>query len=241
VLRFSDSRNFSRTLAGLGLIVGPALLVVGSLLSPASDDNTAQYLQNVADGKDAYFASAVLFLFGGYLLIPGVLGIIRLMRGRGVTFGQFAAGLVLIGVIATVAFYSFSVVEIEMAEQGNREAMVALSDAGEDAASGWVIFGLFLIGVGVGTILMAIAAWRHRVIPPWAAALLVLSPIVGFLGESVVVGALGFALLAVGLAAIGLRILSISDDAWGRWEPLEEVAAAAASEPPRPEPHPVTS
>ncbi len=35
MLRFSDSRNFSRTLAAIGLIAGPLLLCIESLLDPA--------------------------------------------------------------------------------------------------------------------------------------------------------------------------------------------------------------
>ncbi len=241
MLKLSDSRNFSRTLAGIGLIVGPALFLLSNILSPAWDDDTAKYLQEVADDKGLYLASSVLFMVGALFLIVGSLGIVKLMRrGRKVTLGQVAGFLLAFGLIVTSAWYAISIIEIEMVDSAaDRAQMVALSERAEESTGAVILFvPFFFLGIVLGNILLAVATWRTRVIPRWAAAALLVSILVGFFGsEGQAGGIISFALLAVGLTPLGLKILSLSDDQWERWQVLEdEPAPAPAEERPAPAP-----
>ena len=62
MLRFSDARNFGRTLTGLALIVGPLIMLVGGIISPNTDnDNKLKELNSVAAHKSAYIIGSVLF------------------------------------------------------------------------------------------------------------------------------------------------------------------------------------
>ena len=118
MLRFSDARNFGRTLTGLALIVGPVLMLIGSVVSPdTSNDNKLKELNKVAAHKSAYLVGSLLFLLGTLVLLAASVGIIHLFRNRRVTLGQVAGSLLLLGTAATTAFYAFSIVEYEMVNQ----------------------------------------------------------------------------------------------------------------------------
>jgi hypothetical protein len=232
MLKFSDSRNFSRTLAGIGLIAGPLLLAIGALIDPAWSDDSAEYLQEVADDKGRYAIAGVLWTLGTLVFIAGTLGLIKLLRGRGVTLGQVGAGLITIGLIAFTAVLAFNAFDIEMADAENREAMVALSDSVEDNALLTVyFFGFFLGGIVLGSLLLAIALFRRRIVPIWSPILLVVAIVVGFFATSAVVNAISFLVLLAALAPLAMRILALSDDDWERWEPLAAAEAPARTPP----------
>jgi hypothetical protein len=230
MLKLSDARNFSRTLAGIGLIAGPALFVISQIVSPAWADDTAEYLAEIADDEGLYLLSALLFLIGGMLLIPGMLGVIKLMRrGRKVTLGQVGAFLLAFGAIATAGFYVISVIEIAMVDEAaSRPEMIELSDRAEESGGAFAFFlPYFFIGLVLGSILLGIAMIRSSVAPTWAGAALILSVIVLFVGgESQVVAIIGEALFLAALVPLGQLILGLSDDQWERWQVIED-------EPPR--------
>jgi hypothetical protein len=236
VLRFSDSRNFSRTLAGLSLIVAPLVLIAAVLIGPDLDEDAATRLGEIADDKALYVTSGILFFVGAYLFVPGILGLIRLLRGRGITFGQVAAGIFLVGVIAVVGFYPVGGAEYVAAtgEGLDRGEMAAFVDEFDDSSIGIPFFITFLAGVFIGNILVAIALWRRGAVAVWAAIALVLSSVVGFFGEDKWISFVSFVFLAVGYGAVGLKILSISDERWASWEPLGPEEPAAVEPTPGP-------
>ena len=239
MLKLSDARNFSRTLAGIGLIAGPALFVISSILSPAWADDTAEYLEEVAGDKGLYLASSFLFMIGGMFLIAGSLGIIKLMRrGRKVTLGQVAGFLLVFGACATTAFYVISAIEVEMVDEAaNRAEMVALSERAEEG-TGAVLFFIpyFFLGLVLGLVLLGIAMIRTRVVPVWAGVVVLVSVVVLFVsGEGQVANVIGNVLTMIGIVPLGLKILSLSDDQWERWQPIEdEPARQAPAVPPEP-------
>src|SRR5213592_1257074 len=170
MLRFSDARNFGRTLTGLALIVGPAVMLVGGIIGPDTDnDNKLKELNSVAAHKSAYLWGSVLFLLGTLVLLAASVGIIHLFRGRRVTLGQIAGSLLLVGTAVTTAFYAFSIAEYEMVNQPglNRAALAQYLHKAEMTAAGAPLFILFLVGIVLGLILLAIALWRSELVPKW--------------------------------------------------------------------------
>jgi hypothetical protein len=234
MLRLSDSRNFSRTLAAIGLIAGPVLLAIGGLLDPAWDDDAATYLQNVVDDKGMYIAAGALGTVGTLLFIPGMLGVRKLMRRRGISLGQAAATLLTFGLIGLVPVLAFNGFDVILAEAENREAAVAIYDDVEESAAVtiyWVSF--FFVGIVLGSILLTIALFRRRIVPIWSPILLIVSIVVGFFGQSRVVSAISFLVLAAALYPLAMRIWGLRDEQWERWVPLEDgEAAPPASAPP---------
>lgn len=240
MLRFSDSRNFSRTLAAIGLLAGPLLLAIGGLLDPAWDDDAATYLQNVADGKGAYIAAGALGTVGTLLFIPGMLGVARLMRRRSVGLGQIAATLLVVGLIGIIPVLAFNGLDVVLAEADNRGAAVAIFNDIEDSAAVnvyWMFF--FFIGIMLGSILLAVALFRRRIVPIWSPILLIVSIVVGWFGESAVVSALSFLVLGAAVFPLAQKMWSLSDDDWERWElPVEREAPAPAAAAPPAQPAP---
>jgi uncharacterized membrane protein YcfT len=232
MLRFSDARNFGRTLTGLALIVGPALMLVGAIISPDTmDDNKLKELNKVAAHKSSFILSALLFLLATLILLAASVGIIHLFRGRRVTLGQIAGSLLLVGGTVTVAFFTFSIVEYEMVNQSglDRVQMAKFLDKANNSASTLPLFILFIVGIVLGLILLAVAAWRAKLIPIWAAVLILLGGLLGFATQSKVGDIVDNALLLVGVGMLGRAVLSMSDEEWDA--PREPQAGRAPAVP----------
>lgn len=215
----SDSRRFSRRFAAIALVAAPLLWALGSIIDPAWSDDTAEYLTEVADNEGLYLLSGVLWTLGGLLLVVGLLGVIRLVRGRRVTLGQIGAGLMLFGAIGLTSGLAFNGFEIAMATEDNREAMVTLSDNLEDSAAlGIYWIGFFVVGIVLGAILLTIALFRSKIVSIWGPILLIVAIVIGFVGgDDKWITAVSFLVLAGGFLPLAQRMLATSDDAWERW------------------------
>ncbi len=236
----SDSRRFSRSLAAVGLFLGPLLFFLGTLVDPAWGDDEAAYLDAVAGAPGRYLLAGALWTIGSLLFIPGVLGVMKLMRGKGITLGQVGAGLMAMGLIlfsSNLAFYSADVV---LAQFADRPAAAALSEAIEaDAVGSGFFMVTFLGGIVLGSILLAVALFRRRIVPVWSPALLVASTVLGFFGETQMLSALSLLILVAGFAPLGQKIWSLSDEAWAQWEPLPADLGGARTASSSPgDPHP---
>lgn len=226
MLRLSDSRNFARTLCALSLIAAPLLLLAGTLIGPDLSDDAAERLVEIADDKTPYAVGAVLFLVAPWVFIPGMVGLIHLLRGPRVTLGQVAAGALLLGALATTVFYGAGGYEYQAATADlDRSAMTELLDKTDDADYFIPIIIVFLGGVVLGGIVLGIVLWRRGVVPIWAGLAVSASAIVGFIADDKVLTSIGFVLLLIGLGATAMRVLSMSDEQWGRWTPLEDRTA----------------
>jgi hypothetical protein len=240
VLRFSDARNFGRTLTGLCLIAGSLLFLVSSIVSPNVDhSNKARELAAVAANKSSYLTSAYLFLAAAAVTMIAVVGLIRFFRGpRGVTAGQVAGGFLLIGLPVLFAFFAFTITEYEMVNQKgvDRGAMAVFLHRLDKSSSGWPLFILFLVGIVAGLILLAVAMYRTRAVPVWAAGAVGVGAVLNFF-DSTGISIVANALLLIGLGMLALRILGMSDEEWD--SPRERKSAPAGPEPAAPTPAPV--
>ena len=229
MLRFSDARNFGRTLTGLALILGPLAMLVASIITPNTDnDNKLKELNSVAAHKSAYLWGSVIFFVGTLILLAASVGIIHLFRNRRVTLGQIAGSLLLVGTAVTTAFYAFSIVEYEMVNQPglNRVELAKYLDKANNTASGAPLFILFLVGIVLGLILLAIAAWRRKLIPIWAAILIFLGGLFAFFGgQDQTASIIDGVLLLIPFVMLGRTVLSMSDEEWDA--PREPQAAPA--------------
>jgi len=218
MLRFSDGRNFGRTLTGLCLIAAPILLLIAQVVSPdVDDDNKVKELANVAAHKGSYLAGGLIFMVAGLVLVVAGFGLVHLFRGRRLTLGQVAGALVALGAAASTGFYAFTTIEYEMVNVSglDRAQMARLLDKGQDSTTALPLFLVFLVGIVIGLILLGIAAWRSRVVPVWAGIALIVAGVLGFAGgESKAVNIVDFAILIVGFGSLGLAALRMSDEEW---------------------------
>ncbi|MDQ4145452.1 MAG: hypothetical protein M3198_17265, partial [Actinomycetota bacterium] len=231
LLRVSDSRNFGRTLAALGLVAGPALYLLATLVDPAWSDDPVTYMQEVADAKGRYVLAGVLWTLGSFLFVAGALGVVRLLRGRAVTLGQVGGCLLTIGAIGTTGVLAFYGFDVALADFADRPAAVAFSEELEASAllNAYYLV-VFLGGIALGSVLLAIALIRRRLVPIWSPILLMVSPVLAFIGQTRALGVLSLLLFVVALFPLAMRIWALSDDDWERWEPLP--SAPGSPEPP---------
>ena len=221
MLKLSDRRNFARTYTGLALILAPALIllatIVGSAMIGVDADEAAERFRQIADNQTAYVLGSVLYLLGSLLLLGASVGLIHLFRGRGVTFGQLAASLLLVGSAGRVGSYVFAATEYEMATRDgvDRAQLVRFVDQVQGTGIFTPLFVLFAAGIVLGLILLGIALWRRGIVPAWAGLLIVAAGILALFAEGG--GALAIAsvvLLLAGLGGTGATLVGMSDDQW---------------------------
>jgi hypothetical protein len=216
MLRLSDERNFARTLAGLSLILAPLLMLLAVAIGPHLGDDGGERLAEIAHNEGRYIAGQYLLLVGAWAFVPGLIGLWRVFRGPRVTLGQVGAGLVLTGFTGTIAFFGFGAYEFEAAQPDlDRAQMAQLADNVND--SGLMIPMIiitFVVGIAIGSLIVAWSLWRRQVVPPWAPAALVVGTILDILADSAALSAIAFAFLLVGFGSVGLKLLSMSDEEW---------------------------
>jgi len=226
MLKIWDAHNFRRTLTGLSLIAAPlvflAFWVTLPDLSTGPDDPTAM-LAAIAANRERTMVAALLLMLSLVLFLPAFVGLIHLLRDRGVVLGHLGGGLALLGILGSMAQVAHFLVYVQMTTGGaDQTQMVALMSRIEGDTA-LLPVRLTFAGYELGLLLLAIGLWRARVEPRWAAAGILLSfvPfIVGqFFFEIRFFLLLMVAIRAISLGAIGWSVLRMSD---GDWERLPE-------------------
>jgi hypothetical protein len=219
MLRLSDPRNFRRTAAGLALIVGPLLLLGnGAITTLGGGDNTADYVAEVAKNRNAEEISAVLGILGFTILIPGIVGALNLLRGRGVVLGHIGGALAIMGLACFNVLMASSFYDVAATEPGaDTAAWVDISERLEDLAGPIIIAAIALLGTFIGFILLAIAFFRARTVPVWVGPAIIVAMVLIFASEdSRVLSVLSSAVLLAAFGAVGLQLLRQSDEEWDR-------------------------
>jgi hypothetical protein len=238
VLRFSDARNFGRTLTGLLLFAGPALFLIATVIQPDTDhDNKLRELNAIAAHKGMYLFSGILFLIAGLLIVALGPGLMRLFRGpQGVTAGQVAGALLMIGGTVTCGWYALGAVEYEMVNHTglDRQALATfLHKVNGGPSSILPLVIVFMVGIVIGSIMLAVANWRTRVAPVWASVAIVVGGVLTAVGSGQLISIIAQAVLLVGFGTIGASVLSMSDEEWDspRVRASEAKEAPATSAP----------
>ncbi|MFI6451333.1 hypothetical protein ACIBF6_07230 [Streptosporangium amethystogenes] len=221
----SNPLGFRRWAAGVCLIVAPLLYIAGAVVDPAlrqGGDTTGVYGRY----PEQVSVSASLLHWSWVLMVPGIIGMIHLIRHRGVVFGHLSGGLALLGVVnfSGLMLGDFFYSRLERAlppAQGEMLAEQAFADPGATFAfqiPGFLgLLGLFLLG-------LALAHAGHG---PWWAPFAIIAGVFGTLVFPIgtVVGGL---LYLAGSGVIGLRMLRMTDAEWAGREADQPVAAAAS-------------
>jgi len=234
LLKVSDGRNFGRTLTGLCLIGGPLLFLIAVIVQPNVDDSDkVKELANVAANESSFVTAGIVFFLGSLVLMGAGIGVIHLFRSRGLGLGQVAGALLTLGSAATIGWYALGAVEYEMVNQSglDRAQMAQLLDKSYEANSLAPILIVFAVGIVLGTILLAVAAWRRRLVPVWAAVAIAVAGLLSFGGESKGVSIVSFVILLVGLGKLGVTVLGMTDEEWDapRDAPRPDEALAEAA------------
>jgi hypothetical protein len=159
-----------------------------------------------------------------------VLGLIHLVRSRGIVLAHIGGLLTVLGLIAYPVLFSTTFYDLSIAENIGPDQGVPAFDGVEDYVGTYFVFIPAILGFAIGVILLSIALLRAGIAPPWVVVLVILSDVLIFLsgggGLNVlsVVGSLAF---AAAFGYLGLRILGMTDEQWREPERAPPVAPPA--------------
>jgi hypothetical protein len=174
-----------------------------------SDSTGAEALELVAPQPDLFRLIVVAGMLGCLLLVPAVLGTMRLASRSWLVF--VGGSLMVGGYICYLGVLLTNMLTIAMAEHGGPIAdFAAVIDASEsDPWTSWV-FLLFIVGNLLGTLLFALGLLRSTSVPSWTAILIMLWPplhVTGLVVGNELFEVTGAVLQGVGFAAIGTQVL----------------------------------
>lgn len=241
MLRIKDPSNFRRTLVGLCLIAAPLILFVASLIEPTSEgDEVREWLPELAEEPGRNDAATTLFIIGFVLLVPALIGLVHLIRERGIVLGHIGGALAVLGTVLYPVLFSTTFYDLSLAENLPVDQAVKAQEGTEDYVGVYFVFIPAIVGWTLGLILLSVALLRARVAPVWFLVLVILANIAIFVGnENDIVSALGTLLFLIAFGWLGLKVLGMSDADWEDPRRLGATpAAASAGEPPSGAPPP---
>ena len=238
-MNLTNASAFRRTACGLCLLAGPLMLLAATILDPAAgeegDDDRA-YLQALKDDPDMAQLSTALWIWGFALVAIGIIGLVHVIRGRGVVLANLGGALALIGLIMFVALVTTTVNEINVVEHLGVETADKLNDDIEDYWVAYVVLVPALLGTFIGFILLGAAIIRSKVVHMAAGILIIAGIVLVVAGEgSEAINILANVLLLAGYGMVGLRLLGMKDEEWDGRVPIGTggpEAAPAGGPPP---------
>jgi hypothetical protein len=200
-----------RTIVGLAMLLAPLLLLVGFSIHPPEPRDGAQLLGVIANDAGRWNAAHVLFALSMVLAIPATSGLMELLEHRGgAKFGLIGGSLAVVGVIFLTLFIGVELAmsaiarSVPVEEYARIEpAMQALIDF--DGPLPVVFVGLSL---NLGLFVLGVGLISARTVPRWTGVAIEVAALVlvgGLFNNPI--GAVGAAVLLVGLGAIGLGVL----------------------------------
>lgn len=227
--------SFRRTACGLCLLVGPAMILLAAILDPAGGEGgeTGDYLRAIADDPDMAQLSTGLYIYGFALTAIGIIGLVHVIRGRGVTLANIGGAFTLFGMIMFIALFATTIHDLNAVDKLGVETAERLSDDLDDYWVPVIVLIPALLGTLIGFILLAAAIIRSRVVHLAAGVLI----IVGILmvpasEESQVINVVANLALLAGWGLVGLRLLTLSDEQWEGRAPIPAEPPTSVVPPP---------
>ncbi|MGI8633317.1 MAG: hypothetical protein ACR2NA_12350 [Solirubrobacterales bacterium] len=225
---------FRRVGCALALIVANVLGVLAVLVtySDIDSDDTKAYFADVAAHPDAHAISGLMSIVAFPLLLVGVLGIVHLIRGRGVTLAHIGGVLAIVGLGAFPLLAGTEIIDSIGVQAIGQEQMLKLSEDGlEESGYAIAVLLITLVPALLGALLIGIAVLRSRLAAAWAGiAIIAGTLLLATPGGWVFI--IGNVLHLIGFSAVAVRMLQMSDSEWEHppldWRGEAETAPAAA-------------
>ena len=194
----------ARWLVAIVLITGPLLQVIEFLLETGSDDNAAR-----VSFWTAHPSQVGLSMASGLLAVPFLLGgsatLVALTRARSRRLSWLGGAFMAFGLVGLGAVHGYEVAAYGLAQVGNQAIAPAVLNADHLGLPGGVLLAIFLGGAVLGTLALAIAAWRSQLVPRIVVLFMLAFAVLDFaVGQGVVshlVNFIGFTILAVAVIA----------------------------------------
>jgi hypothetical protein len=231
----SNASHFRRLTTGLALLGAPIAFLAGTLIHPGLRDSAAAQLELIERHPDAWYVTHLLGVVFVVLLIPGVFGLMHLLRTRETALGHLGGGLALVGLVgwgAVVAIFGF--VFWQMGVAGDRGEMAALLERVTETPGSVIPTRGLAFAAALGMVCLAIGLFRAGTVPRWACPVFATGFVQFGIGANNALMPLmivGTVFMTVGLGAIGIMILRQSDAEWEAGPQLQRyVKVRAASE-----------
>jgi hypothetical protein len=199
------------------MVVAPILLLVATVIHPASDMDEATQVATIADNLDAWYTAHLIALVSIVVMVPALLGLMHMLRQRQVALGHIGGGLAMIGLLALVGIVAMEIVMWQLVSEGDRAAAVTLLQALQESAGFLIPFALMSFGFAIGMALLAVGLYRARAVQSWMAVCVGVGSILFGFGIATAMNWLTIvaaAFLVVGLGSIGRMVLRETDEAW---------------------------
>jgi hypothetical protein len=208
----SDPARFARTALG-GSMIGAAVLMLGASLAwPAIKSDEAAQLTVIAQHPSRYYLCTILILGSSMLLVPALLGLMRMSAERSPVLSNLGGALSLLGALVAVGDSASQLVIWQMGARGaDRAQMAALLHRFDNVAGSSLVFTVGGLALIVGIVLISIALYRARAVPAWASVGLTAGTvlnIVGFTAGSTGVLIASSVVLLASLGWIGWQVLA---------------------------------
>ncbi|MGH9173988.1 MAG: hypothetical protein ACRD1H_06505 [Vicinamibacterales bacterium] len=199
----------------VALVVAPLVYMIGQALQPDFDTSeAAEQLPVLVEHGARGTAALTISILGLILFVPAILGLMRMMPGRGAWLSLIGGSFAIAGaVLVATTLSAIGLVPFELAELWETEG-VAVEPALQkliDNAQGQGAIGAYL-GIGfillpLGLLLTAIGLWRSRAVPRWVAVVIAIGAVGYLAGVDHWIRAADAAILLVGMGAVGFRML----------------------------------
>lgn len=212
----------ARLLAAVTAALGPLLFAAAGLVAPYDTDATSKEIaRDIATHQGATELSVWLWTVGTVLFLPGLVGVALLAVARSARLGLWGAVLFGTGLVAINATPNLDMVALGGFGKGvSQDSLVRVADGVNELAVVNAPILYFVAAHVVGAVLLGVALLRGRVIPAWAAWLLILSMplnVAGYVVGIAALTALTFVMSAVAFGYAGL-VLVRHGSGWTRSE-----------------------
>jgi len=220
----SEAARTHRSITAAALACSAVLVGVGGLIAPPNDGQ-AEGLYDVASANPSRLtAEAVVLTISSILLVVGVIGAARVVRGRGRRIALAAALFGVMGALGHVAYATFSLVTIKIVDAApdRGTAIQTLDAVNNDAAIGLLVMPL-IVAYGLSVILLPIAFYRRRLVSLWVVGLAGIAFVLEIVAPSDALAAAGvkYALATVAAVTIAWRITRLSTTEWRNPETID--------------------
>jgi hypothetical protein len=206
-----DTRTFDRVTAAILMPIGPAAVAVLRFVIPPSIE------QSLAHPEVQRLVVALSFV-GVLTLVPGAYAAIAFVRRYQPVLSTWVAALLIPGYLALGANAFGDAIPVAASDLGLPAAgVIDLIEAASALPTVSALFGIFVVGHIVGTILLGIAVIRARVVPLVIGVLLAVSQplhLTAVMSALPWLDLIAWGLTALGMGFLGWRLLRTPNDEW---------------------------
>jgi hypothetical protein len=187
--------------AGFGV-----LLLLSEVLDPVGDGTPENLLSAATNASGRMISSSLLLLVSSVLLVPAIVGIIRLTPRRGAGLANAGAVLLVMGGLGHAMAATYYLVVSALPGSGLDSTEIDSVLQHLDSAPNLAISFVFIVSFGFGLLFSFIGLRRAGAVPTWVLG----AVIAAFLMEVAAPGGQGIALVKQGLGVVAFGYLAFA-------------------------------